>query len=452
MVNLGCTLKQYGTRPTGSLPEAERASVEDDFRDLLQAAKPQVERIALVAEDSALQRRILVSYLKTWGYRVVEAEDGDEALRLYQRYHPELVVSDWLMPGKTGPELCAAIREAQTGDETRTYSYVILLTSKQEKDAVSEGLGAGADDFLMKPVNPPELKARITAGTRLTDMQRELAQKNAVISETLSRLQEAYDHIDRDLAQARHIQNALVPERVRDFGRSRVNLLLRPCGHVGGDLVGMFAPNERQMAFYNIDVSGHGITSAMMTARLAGYLSSTHMEQNVGIKNRSCRFDKLQEPAVVARTLNARLTAYSGISEYFTMAYATVDIERGHVSFVQAGHPPLLVLRANGTSRFVGEGGMPIGLLPQVSFDQYELYLSPGDRLLLFSDGFTEAVRPDGTMLENEGFLDLVESCRAIRDGSEFLEELYTRLREIMPEGHESDDDLSAALLDFQTL
>lgn len=436
-------------RPAGYTTEADRGSLEDEFRDLFGTAETEVERIALVAEDSALQRRILTSYLQNWGYKVFEAEDGVRALDLYLEHRPELVVSDWLMPGKTGPELCAAIRDAQSGDDLQSYSYVILLTSKQEKEAVSEGLGAGADDFLMKPLSPPELKARITAGTRLTDMQRELAQKNAVISETLSRLQEAYDHIDRDLAQARTIQNALVPERVRDFGNSRVNLLLRPCGHVGGDLVGMFSPNETQMAFYNIDVSGHGITSAMMTARLAGYLSPTHMDQNVGIRNRSGRFDRLQEPAVVARILNARLTAYAGVSEYFTMAYATVNIDRGHVRFVQAGHPPLLLLRANGTARFVGSGGMPIGLLPKVSFEQYDLFLSPGDRLLLFSDGFTEAVRPDGSMLENEGFLDLVESCRTITDGTEFLEQLYSKLRDIMPEGHESDDDFSAALLDY---
>ena len=93
---------------------------------------------------------------------------------------------------------------------------------------------------------------------------------------------------------------------------------------------------------------------------------------------------------------------------------------------------------------------MPIGLLPKVNFDQYDLFLSPGDRMLLYSDGFTEAVRPDGTMLENEGFLDLVESCRHIENGEAFWEALYNKLREIMPEGHESDDDLSAALMEYR--
>ena len=427
----------------------DHANALAEITSKVSAPVPEHQRVALVAEDSNLQRRILSSYLRNWGYKVLEAEDGNQALEIYKQEKPELVISDWLMPGLTGPELCASLREDLKDQDDGSYCYIILLTSKQEKDAVAEGLGAGADDFLMKPVNPPELKARISAGTRLLDMQRELTRKTEVISETLERLQEAYDKIDSDLAQARTIQNALVPEAHRQFGDFKVDLLLRPCGHVGGDLVGMFSANDYQMAFYNIDVSGHGITSAMMTARLAGYLNPSYLEQNVAIETRFSQFSRLLDPVEVAGILNARLSAYVGISEYFTMAYAVVDLKRGHVRFVQAGHPPPLVLPRTGEAHFVGDGGLPIGLLPQVDFDQYEVCLSPGDRLLLYSDGFTEAVRPDGSMLENEGFLEIVTECRHLTDGQELLDALHGKLRQIMPEGHESDDDMSAALLSF---
>ena len=83
--------------------------------------------------------------------------------------------------------------------------------------------------------------------------------------------------------QARKIQESLVPELTQTFGKSRdFSLLLKPCGHIGGDLVGMFSPGPNRLGFYSIDVSGHGITSAMMTARLRrGYLSSKHFDQNV---------------------------------------------------------------------------------------------------------------------------------------------------------------------------
>ena len=94
----------------------------------------------------------------------------------------------------------------------------------------------------------------------------------------------AHDAIDKDLIQARKIQESLVPELTREFGKSRVSMLLKPCGHIGGDLVGMFSPGVNRLGFYSIDVSGHGITSAMMTARLSGLLSGSTPGQNIAIE------------------------------------------------------------------------------------------------------------------------------------------------------------------------
>ena len=202
-------------------------------------------RRVLVVDDSRLQRRILSQSLKSWGFEVVEAESGDEAIDVCRALHPDLVLSDWMMPGMDGLEFCRAFR-ALPGED---YGYFILLTAKSEKVEIARGLDAGADDFLTKPVNPSELRARISAGERIIAMQRELSDKNRVIRDTLDRLQAAYDSIDRDLMQARKIQESLVPERVRKFGASRVSLLLKPCGHIGGDLVGMFSPGANQVGF-----------------------------------------------------------------------------------------------------------------------------------------------------------------------------------------------------------
>ena len=130
----------------------------------------------------------------------------------------------------------------------------------------------GADDFLIKPLEADELRARISAGARILEMQRELSEKNRLIESALEELKLAHDAIDKDLMQARKIQQSLVPELTRKFGKSRVSLLLKPCGHIGGDLVGMFSPGPNRLEFYSIDVSGHGITSAMMTAPLGRLL------------------------------------------------------------------------------------------------------------------------------------------------------------------------------------
>ena len=218
-------------------------------------------RKVLVVDDSRLQRRILSSSLKKLGYKIVEADCAESALDICPKFVPDLVLSDWMMPGMNGLDFCRAFRKLSADK----YGYFILLTSKSETNEIAQGLDAGADDFLTKPVNPDELRARISAGARILGMQRQLSDANRVVTETLGRLQAVYDGIDRDLMQARKIQQSMVPELTRQFGASRVSLLLKPCGHIGGDLVGMFSPGLGTLGFYSIDVSGHGITSNRTT-------------------------------------------------------------------------------------------------------------------------------------------------------------------------------------------
>lgn len=402
-------------------------------------------RKVLVVDDSRLQRRILVASLKKLGFEVLEADSGDAAVAICADGLPDLVLSDWVMPGMSGLEFCTAFRAM----ETDQYSYFILLTSKSEKQEVAKGLDAGADDFLIKPLEADELRARISAGARILDMQRELSQKNRMIESALEELKQAHDAIDKDLMQARKIQESLVPELTRDFGKSRVSMLLKPCGHIGGDLVGMFSPGVNRIGFYSIDVSGHGITSAMMTARLGGYLSSKHFDQNVAMEQRFNKFYALLPPEEVAETLNSRLMADTGIEEYFTMVYAIVDLRNGHLKLVQAGHPHPLVLRQDGSTEFLGEGGLPIGLLPDVTFQQIETQLHPGDKLLLYSDGFTECHLADGSLLDEDGLRRMALDCIAGRGGTEFLDDMFWRLSQEMAPGDGMGDDVSAVFFEY---
>ena len=350
---------------------------------------------------------------------------------------PDAVLSDWMMPGMDGLEFCRQFR-AMSGD---SYGYFILLTSKSEKGEIARGLDAGADDFLTKPVNADELRARMNAGGRILSMQRELTR-------TLDQLRKAYDAIDRDLRQARTIQEALVPERSRQFGPAQVSLLLKPCGHVGGDLVGMFGPNPSGIGVYSIDVSGHGITSALMTARVAGYLGSDFPDQNIALARDATGLPVYRPPEEVALRLNERLSADPGVLEYLTMAYLTLDLGTGRVTLVQAGHPPPLVIRADGAMHFIGDGGLPIGLINGVSYVPIEITLHEGDRLLLYSDGITETEVPGGGMLDQQGLAELAAECLDAR-GTEFLDDLYWRLSQRTRLGSVLSDDVSAALVEF---
>lgn len=406
------------------------------------AAVAQARRVLLV-DDSRLQRRILRVLLDKWGYRVVEAESGQQALTICRHEHVDFIISDWMMPGMNGLQFCAEFRAL----ERESYGYFILLTSKSETREVVHGLEMGADDFLTKPVSASELRARLVAGERVLGMEEELNTKNRMIGAALDELQGLYDTIDRDLMQARKIQESLVPERFSQFDHGRVSMLMKPCGHVGGDLVGMFSVSPTRLGFYNVDVSGHGVTSALMTARLAGYLSGRFMDQNIAVQRGGNGFHSLLPPEQVAHILNARLLADSGIEEYFTMAYGVADLGSGTVQLVQAGHPHPAVQRVDGRVEFVGQGGLPLGLFPGARHQSFEVKLEPGDRLLLYSDGFIEAPDENGEMLEEAGLAAMLREAAAM-GGSDLLDSLFGALV-TRGGGAALGDDVSAILLEY---
>ncbi len=402
-------------------------------------------RKVLVVDDSRVQLRIISAILRKMGYDVKEAESGEDALDICLVEKPDLVISDWMMPGMTGVELCKKLRQTDFSH----YNYFILLTAKSAKDEIAHGLDAGADDFLSKPVDAGELRARINAGARVLSMQQELSQKNRVISDTLAQLEAVHAGIDQDLRQARTIQQSLVPTRRAEWGRARIGLLLKPCGHVGGDLVGMFRADEDNIGFYSLDVSGHGITSALITARVAGYLSDEFPDHNIALNHNSDDGPVIRPPDEVALQLSRRMSMDKGIIEYLTMNFATADLRSGLIRFVQAGHPPPLVLRANGKASFVGSGGTPIGLVSDPKFHQNCVTLEPGDKFLLYSDGITELEKADGSVLDEEGLLRLVKDIPPTFTSTEFLDDLYWRLQSLKSDNPKGEDDISALLFEM---
>lgn len=407
-------------------------------------ADTQAIRHILIVDDSRLQRKILSSSLKRWGYEVTEAESGHQALNLCQTKSPDLVLSDWMMPGMTGLEFCSAFRKLPSDH----YGYFILLTSKSEKNEVARGLDAGADDFLTKPVNAHELRARITAGERILRMERQLTDKNRLISATLEELQGLYDSLDSDLIEAKKLQQSLLRERYKDFGNATLSLLLRSSGHVGGDLVGFYPAGKDRLGLFAIDVSGHGISSALMTARLAGYLSSIAPEQNVALSRNAAGATIPLAPAQVIDTINTLVLSEMDTEHYFTLLLADVDLVSGRVRIGQAGHPHPLIQRANGKIEQDGPGGFPVGLLPGAEFSQFEIQLNPGDRLLILSDGVTECPDPNGILLGEEGLEAMITGLGDIK-GPAMLEALVWSLSDYAA-GQDFPDDVSAILYEFK--
>lgn len=398
---------------------------------------------ALVVDDSAAQRLVLAKNLERWGYDVTEAASGDAALELCKSHPFDLILSDWMMPGLNGLEFCRAFR----GLNRDAYCYFILLTSKNDKNAVAEGLNVGADDFLSKPVSTPELRARIMAGERLIAMERQVNARNDELRAALRKLQALYDAVDRDLMEARKLQQSLIRDRFHDFGGSQLSLMLHSSGHVGGDMVGTFPINADRVGIYSLDVSGHGVAAALLGARIGGMLGGAP-SQNIALsRNHMTGQIEAVAPHDVAARMNTLMLQEIETDAYLTIAYADVDLSTGRVLMVQAGHPHPLIQRGDGAVEYLGEGGLPIGLLDGAQYASFEAELRPGDRLFLYSDGIVECANDAGAEFGEQGLRALFQRLHKAR-GLSFLDRLKWDLA-AWAGRDEFGDDVSGALLEF---
>ncbi|MDR3674035.1 MAG: diguanylate cyclase [Acidobacteriota bacterium] len=139
---------------------------------------------ALIAEDDSISRRMLEAFLVKWGYEVMVAAEGEEAWAiLHDKDSPRLAILDWMMPGRDGIDICRSLRQRKA----HPYTYIILLTARGQKEDIVEGLEAGADDYVTKPFDPYELRARLRAGRRIVELQEQLLQAREALRDQASR-------------------------------------------------------------------------------------------------------------------------------------------------------------------------------------------------------------------------------------------------------------------------
>ncbi|WP_139556881.1 PP2C family protein-serine/threonine phosphatase [Methylotetracoccus oryzae] len=361
----------------------------------------------LLVDDDPTTLLLIGLRLRTLQFDVIEARDGLEAQAILRQRSVALVLCDWNMEGMDGIDLCRWLR----ADTSRPYTYFILLTGRNDKQSLIDGMDAGADDFLVKPVDPEELKVRIRAGQRLIELQAQLAEKNRALEHFNNELQQRYDSVYRELDGANKIystlcrdidaaaklQQSLLPSPAT-IGGIRSDGLFLPAQMLAGDMFGYFELDADHLAFFILDVSGHGVPSALFSFSVAQIL--TPSGENYSLLKRpstSPPYFTLTPPAQVAAELNAHFASADDRDIYFTMIYGLIHHPSGNVTFVQAGHPPPVLVRGDGGgARHVGSGGFAIGFFPDLPYDEIQLQMTPGDRLVLYSDGIVECCNAEG--------------------------------------------------------
>ena len=372
---------------------------------------PPAEPLILVVDDNQENRDALSRRLQRRGYKVMLAADGPSALSLMKETACDLVLLDVMMPGMNGLEVLKKIRETQPP----TKLPVIMATAKDQSEDIVQAFELGANDYVTKPLDFVVLLARIQ--TQLTvkksveevvALQSSLSERNLELEVANARLTATNDNICRDLRAAARMQEAFLPKAYRRMPSLDFAWLFEPCDQLAGDFLNICPLDEENVAFYVLDVSGHGVAASLLAMAAARALS--HTEDPDSLLMRWSEEKKRAEPtppAQVAERLNQKFAWDANTEQFLTIFYAVLNAKSRRVTYASAGHPGGILVNPGQPATILDQGGLPISL--GADYQQYDVELTPGGRLYLYSDGVTEAMNAEREMFGQQRLLQSLE-------------------------------------------
>lgn len=381
----------------------------------------------IVAEDNLIQRAFLAKVIENLGYKCSTAENGKVALELVQQTGAQIVISDFRMPVIDGIELTKRLRQLDLGH----YVHIILITGSADEKIRSDALEAGADDFLSKGRDTAALQARLRAASRLIHHAHELAEQHRI-------LKEANDRIQTDLKTAANAQRQLLPELHEDIFGTHIASAFVPSAVVSGDMFGCFPLDGKRVGFYAVDVSGHGIHASLLSVAIGHLITREYFTNMVMADGNS------PNPAALVFDLNKRFS-FSENDDYFTMFCGVLDNDTGRLDYCQAAYPSPFYIASNEIAQAVGDGGFPVGMFPDVEYENNTMSFEQGGTLVICSDAAQEADNPQQSPFGAERLRQTIHQNRNA-DTHELPERIVEALHDWRG-GAALEDDLTVLVL-----
>jgi serine phosphatase RsbU (regulator of sigma subunit) len=332
-----------------------------------------MNRILVIEDDPAI-RRGLADNLRLESYDVITASDGASGYCLVSRERPDLVILDLMLPGLNGYEVCRKMR--RDGLETP----VLMLTSNDQEDSRVRGFESGADDYVAKPFSLRELLCRIQAILRRAE-NRDRSTKS------------------EELEEVRRIQRGFMPMDPQMTGL-RIGALWRPLYAVGGDYFDVVKLNSTAVAVCIADICGKGLPAAMMMSNLQAAVRA--------------RAEAGKSPQEVCEKVNHMMCVNTPSNAFVSFFYGIIDTRLKRLTYCNAGHNPPILLRRNGSTERLDCGGGILGVFKDWKFEQQEVQLETGDRVLMYTDGITESQNTLGEEFGERRLIDLLPNSRSM--------------------------------------
>jgi serine phosphatase RsbU (regulator of sigma subunit) len=320
----------------------------------------------LVVDDNPTNCELLSRRLARLGHEVAIAEDGVRALEALREADYDLVLLDITMPGMDGYQVLETMR----ADEALCHVPVVMVSAIDESESVVRCLELGADDYLPKPFDPAVLRARVEsslARKRLRDAERRQLQA-----------------IERELEIGRQIQAGFLPDEIPRLDGWDLGARFLPARQVAGDFYDLFPVGHGGVALVVADVCDKGVGAALYMALFRSLIRAIATQQ-----------DDVDARATLARTVRATsdyiATVHGSANMFATAFVAALEPRSGELVYVNAGHDAPLLARAGGAIERLAPTGPALGLLPGQRFGVASTRIGPGELLMAYTDGVTDA-------------------------------------------------------------
>ncbi len=406
---------------------------------------------------------IIKKVFKGEGYSFIEANDGDEALKMMSEEMPDLVLLDLKMPKRHGLD----VLKEMSADETLKDIPVIVLTVVDDEHDRIVALKNGASDFLLKPPVAEELKLRVGTQLRLrhatnalkeyshklekiverntADIRRYADHLEEMVEEKVSVIKKQHEELLSNLRSAKKIQRGLFPIRMPDVQGVDFSIRYFPRESVGGDFYDVFRIDENTLGFIIADVAGHGVPSAMITIFLKQEVS--HYAKFL---KESGEHTVVQPKDVLSRINTEFFRLSIGEGEYFiTMVYGIYSTEERSLSCSLAGHHAIpFIKRADGTVDALVMTGFPIGWFERAGeYEQKKVSLKAGDSVILYTDGLLDLLQ---YMKGSDYTGSLVDLGRDFFETDSYMKEFDSAVRRYRKAYEKLRDDATLLVLHIQ--
>jgi two-component system, HptB-dependent secretion and biofilm response regulator len=335
--------------------------------------------LALIVEDEITNRMILKTLLKKRGYRVIEAENGAEAVEEFKQHEPDIIFMDVMMPVMDGYQATETIKQL-SGDH---FIPIIFLTAISDEQAMARGIEAGGDDFLSKPYSQTVLSAKIKAMERIRSLHRDTRM--------------LYSRMQRDEEIAEQVFSGAVV--AGNVALEHIHTLLKPASVFSGDLMlTAFAPSHDLYVMLG-DFTGHGLAAAL------GALPTSEAFRSMTAKGFA--------PRQILHAINNKLYSLLPSGMFLAVQFIKVDHQLDHVTIINCGMPDCYLVEQQ-TGRIkerIKSRSLPLGIAPDLEFKDefYHLQIVEGDRVILATDGVIEARNTQGELFGQSRYLEIIQ-------------------------------------------